>query len=320
MTSWRIGIDLGGTKIEGVVLDAGGQVLASWREPAPRDDYAATLAAIAGLVTRLEAMATLGGSGAVSLAAGVAAGVAGSVAATVGIGVPGSVQPATGLVQGANSVWLNGQPLGRDLEARLGRPVRLANDANCFALSEAVDGAAAGACSMFGVIVGTGCGGGLVFDGRLIDGPNAIGGEWGHNPLPWAGADEHPGPECWCGRRGCIETWISGPGLSADHARVTGEVRTAEDIARRAGHGDAAAIATLERHAGRFARGLAHVINIFDPHVIVLGGGLSKLAKLYDTLPSLTARHVFATAPTVDIRPPRWGDASGVRGAAWLWG
>jgi fructokinase len=234
--------------------------------------------------------------------------------------MPGSLSPASGLVQNANSTWLNGRPFGRDLEAHLSRPVRLANDANCFALSEAVDGAGAGARSVLGVILGTGCGGGLVYDGALIDGPRGIGGEWGHNPLPWPRGDEHPGPACWCGRTGCMETWVSGPGLEADHARATGECLAADAIAARATAGDAKARATLDRHASRLARGLATVVNVFDPEVIVLGGGLSKLAHLYEVLPALVAPHVFADTPQVAIKPPRWGDAGGVRGAAWLWG
>ena len=234
--------------------------------------------------------------------------------------MPGSLSPRTGLVQNANSTWLNGRPFQRDLEAHLARPLRLANDANCFALSEAVDGAGAGARSVFGVILGTGCGGGLVFEGRLIDGPRGIGGEWGHNPLPRPQDGEHPGPACWCGRTGCMETWVSGPGLEADHARVTAERLAADAIEARAKSGDAAARATLDRHAHRLARGLASVVNVFDPEVIVLGGGLSKLAHLYEVLPALVAPHVFADTPDVVIKPPRWGDAGGVRGAAWLWG
>jgi fructokinase len=228
--------------------------------------------------------------------------------------------PWSGLVQNANSTWLNGRHFSRDLEARLGRAVRLANDANCFALSEAVDGAGADAPSVFGVILGTGCGGGLVFRGGLIDGPLGIGGEWGHNPLPWATPAEHPGPKCWCGRNGCMEAWVSGPGLESDHARATGESLTSEAIAARAAGGDPAAMATLDRHAGRLARGLAHVVNIFDPHVIVLGGGLSNLSHLYDALPERIGPHLFAGHPRVTVKRPRWGDASGVRGAAWLWG
>lgn len=296
----RLGIDLGGTKIAGVALAPDGAAVAEQRMASPRDDYPATLDAVAAIVARLEQAA--GGRG------------------SIGIGMPGSLAPASGLVQNANSTWLNGRAFARDLEARLGRPVRLANDANCFALSEAVDGAGAAAPSVFGVILGTGCGGGLVLDGRLMDGPLGIAGEWGHNPLPWGTADEHPGPSCWCGRRGCLESWVSGPGLEADHARVTGERRPGPEIAARAASGDAAAQATLDRHAGRLARGLAHAINILDPHVVVLGGGLSGLPHLYDVLPGLIAKHLFTAHPRITLRPPRWGDAGGVRGAAWLWG
>jgi fructokinase len=299
MSRLRIGIDLGGTKIEGVALDRDGRELARRRIAAPKSDYDASLRALAGLVAELER----------------AAGATG----TVGVGMPGSISPATGLVQNANSVWLNGRPLKEDLQRRLGREVRFANDANCFAVSEAVDGAAAGAASVFGVILGTGCGGGIVMRGALVDGPRGIGGEWGHNPLPWMTAEEYPGPLCWCGRRGCMETWVSGSGLAADHVRVTGEAIAAEEIARRAEASDAAAKATLDRHADRLARGLAHVVNLVDPEVIVLGGGLSKLAHLYTVVPRLMAPWVFADAPSVTIAPPRWGDASGVRGAAWLW-
>jgi fructokinase len=233
--------------------------------------------------------------------------------------MPGSLSPKTRLVQNANSTWLNGRPFARDLEASLARPIRLANDANCFALSEAADGAAAGASIVFGVILGTGCGGGLVHRGRIIDGPRGIGGEWGHNPLPWTKADEHPGPSCWCGRSGCMETWVSGPAISADHARATGETLTVEEIARRAGLKDAAALATFDRHASRLARGLAAMINAFDPEVIVLGGGISQLAHLYADLPRLIGPHIFADDTHVTIRPPKWGDASGARGAARLW-
>lgn len=295
----RLGVDLGGTKIAGAALGPDGTVVSEHRIAAPRHDYQATLRAIGEVIAGLEQ----------------AAGARG----TIGIGMPGSISPASGLVQNANSTWLNGQPFARDIEAHLGRPVRLANDANCFALSEAVDGAGAGAASVFGVILGTGCGGGLVFHGRLIDGPRSIGGEWGHNPLPWAADDEHPGPLCWCGRHGCMETWVSGPGLEADHARVTGETLASEEIAERAAHGDAPAQATIDRHADRLARGLAHVVNIFDPHVIVLGGGLSQLSHLYTALPGRMAAYVFADRAEITVRQPRWGDAGGVRGAAWLW-
>ena len=295
----RVGIDLGGTKIAGIALDREGRVLAERRVSAPRGDYAASIGAIASLLAEVERAA--GGQG------------------SIGIGMPGSLSPRTGLVQNANSVWLNGKPLRRDVEAALGREVRFANDANCFALSEARDGAGAGARTLFAVIIGTGCGGGLVLDGRLVDGPRGIGGEWGHNPLPWAGRDEHPGPMCWCGRQGCMETWVSGTGLSADHERVTGERRTGEEIEARAKSGDAGARASLDRHASRLARGLAAMINVFDPEVITLGGGLSLMAHLYAELPPLIAPYLFADAKEVDIRPPRWGDASGVRGAARLW-
>ena len=295
----RLGIDLGGTKIEGVVLARDGAVAARRRVAAPRDGYEATVEALGGLVAALE-------SGA-------------SCSCTVGIGMPGSTSPATGRVQNANSIWLNGKPLKQDLEARLGRPVRLANDANCFALSEATDGAGSGSRIVFGVILGTGCGGGLVVDGKLIDGRRAIGGEWGHNPLPWPTAAELDVPPCWCGRRGCLETWISGTALAADHTRVTGEAIRAEAIVAAAAAGSLSAQATLERHANRLARGLATIVNVFDPDVIVLGGGLSALPHLYEAVPGLMAPYVFCDHPNVTIRPPVWGDASGARGAAWLW-
>lgn len=299
VTGSRIGIDLGGTKIEGVVLGPSGAELARQRIASP--NYGATLDAICSLVESLEQQA-------------------GAPHLPLGIGIPGSVSRRTGLVHNANSNWLNGKPLDTDLSVRLDRPVRIANDANCFALSEATDGAGAGASSMFGVILGTGCGGALVHAGGLIDGPLGIAGEWGHNPLPWADAQERPGPECWCGRKGCMETWVSGPALTEDHGRITGVALTAEQIAAAAATGDASASATLQRHASRLARGLAAIVNIFDPDVIVLGGGLSKLAHLYTELPGLMFPYIFADAPVVDIRPPKWGDASGVRGAAWLAG
>jgi len=295
----RIGIDLGGTKIEGIVLDAEGAEQARHRLATPREDYAGTIEAIATLVERLDAAA--------------------DATPTIGIGIPGSRSPRSGRIQNANSTWLNGRAFDTDLEMRLGRPVRLANDANCFALSEAADGAGRGAACVFGVILGTGCGGGLVHGAKLIDGPRGIGGEWGHNPLPWAEADETPGSACWCGRRGCMETWVSGPALAADHARATGQTATAEAIAARAMAGDGAARATLQRHASRLARGLAAIVNVFDPDVIVLGGGLSQLDHLYTELPGLMRPHIFAEQTEVCIRPPRWGNASGVRGAARLW-
>ena len=295
----RIGIDLGGTKIAGVALMPSDRVVAELRIPAPRGDYSATLGAIHKLVQDLEAETGLRG--------------------TVGMGMPGSLSPATGLVQNANSTWLNGRPFDRDLSQALGRRVRFANDANCFALSEATDGAAAGARSVFGVILGTGCGGGIVFNGRLLDGPHGISGVWGHNPLPWPQPDEVDATRCWCGRSGCLETWVAGPALEADHLRHTGSALSSPDIARRAAAGDADAQATLDRHASRLARGLAHVINLIDPEIIVLGGGLSQLQHLYDVLPGLIAPLVLADTVRIDIRPPKWGDASGVRGAARLW-
>jgi fructokinase len=304
--SVRIGIDLGGTKIAGIALGPDGQTLGETRINSPQGSYRGTIDAIGGVVAKLQA------------ASGAAR------QPTVGIGMPGSLSPMTKLIQGANSTWLNGHPFDLDLAAKLGRPVRIANDANCFTLSEATDGAAKGAATVFGVIIGTGCGGGVVVNGRLVEGARGIGGEWGHNPLPWAGAlgdrTEHPGPTCWCGRPGCLETWVSGSGMAADHNRVTGQSATGEQIAAAAATGDKAAQATLERHASRLARGLAHVVNLFDPDCIVLGGGLSQMPHLYEVLPGLMARWVFSDTPDVMIRPPQWGDASGVRGAAWLWG
>jgi fructokinase len=295
----RLGIDLGGTKIEGRVLSADGTELARRRILAPQGDYRSSVDALTGIIK--------------DLAADVAHPV------TVGIAMPGSLSPTTGLVRNANSVWLNGHPLREDLETALGQPIRMANDANCFALSEAVDGAAAGARSVFGIIIGTGCGGGIVIDGRVLEGARGIGGEWGHNPLPWSEADEHPGPTCWCGRKGCMEMWASGTGLSADYKGRTGELVSGHEIVSRAALGEPAARTSLERHASRLARGLAHIVNVVDPEVIVLGGGLSKLTHLYEVLPRLAAPYVFSDVARLDIRPPKWGDASGVRGAAWLW-
>jgi fructokinase len=297
--SYRIGIDLGGTKIASIALDACGAAVAMRRIATPRHDYPATLEAIAAIVSDIEG--ELGGAG------------------SIGIGTPGSISPTTGLIQNANSVWLNERPMQADLEALLCRPVRLANDANCFALSEAVDGAGAGARCVFGVIIGTGCGGGIVIDGKIVDGLRGIGGEWGHNPLPRPEPSEVPGPACWCGRCGCMESWVSGPGLAADHWRATGERLAPEAIASKAMTGDEFARATLARHAARLARGLAAVVNLIDPELIVLGGGLSRLAHLYRDLPGLIAPHIFADHRHVELRPPCHGDASGVRGAAWLW-
>ena len=295
----RIGIDLGGTKIEAAVLGDDGSVRARRRVATPRDDYPATLRSMAALVEDLEAEM---GS-----------------AAVVGVGMPGTISPATGLVKNANSVWLNGHPLAEDLRRVLPRPLRFANDANCFALSEAVDGAAAGAGAVFGVIVGTGTGGGVVVHGRIWTGPNAIAGEFGHNPLPWPNVDEGPGPRCYCGQTGCIETYLSGPGLSRDHERATGQSLDAAGIEARAASGDMAAEATLRRYEDRMARALASVVNILDPDVVVLGGGLSNLSRLYAAVPRLWTRYVFSDRVDTRLVSPRHGDSSGVRGAAWLW-
>ncbi len=298
----RIGIDLGGTKIEGILLDGAGAERARRRVPTPRGDYEATVAAVADLVRTLEREGGLAAGG-----------------ATVGVGTPGAISPHTGLLRNSNSVCLNGRPLDRDLSTALGRPVRLANDADCFALSEAVDGAGAGAATVFGVIVGTGTGGGVVVGGRLLAGANAIAGEWGHNPLPWPGPEELPGPPCYCGKHGCIETWLSGPGLARDHLEATGEDLDTREIARRAGTGDPRAAATLGRYQDRMARALATVINLIDPGVIVLGGGLSRIEALYQRVPRLWGRYVFSDQVVTRLLPPVHGDAGGVRGAAWLW-
>ncbi|MBK6982177.1 MAG: ROK family protein [Betaproteobacteria bacterium] len=295
----RIGIDLGGSKIEIAVLDTTGAQALRRRVPTPAGDYGATVEAVAQLVEGAER--ERGSRG------------------TVGVATPGAVSLATGLVKNSNSTCLNGRPLHADLETRLGREVRLANDANCFALSEVVDGAARGARVAFGVILGTGVGGGIVVDGRLVAGANAIAGEWGHNPLPAPGAEDLPLPRCWCGREGCVETYLSGPGVAADHARATGERLDAGRIARQAGTGDAACEATLARYEARLARALAGVINLLDPDVIVLGGGLSQLARLYDRVPSLWKAHVFSDTVRTRLLPPAHGDSGGVRGAAWLW-
>jgi fructokinase len=296
----RIGVDLGGTKIEAVALGEFGDVRARQRVATPRDDYDATLRAITDLVLDLEKETGARG--------------------TVGIGIPGALSPATGRVKNANSVWLNGQPLDRDLERRLERPLRFANDANCFALSEATDGAGAGARVVFGAILGTGCGGGIVVGGQVLTGPNAIAGEWGHNPLPWPEDAERPGPPCYCGKRGCLETFVSGPGLARDYAESRGEVVAPPEIVARAADGNAAAEAALARYADRLARAFASVINVLDPDVIVLGGGMSNVTRLYREVPPLLARYGFSDRFDNRMVPPVHGDSSGVRGAAWLWG
>jgi fructokinase len=295
----RIGIDLGGTKIEAIVIDGAGHELVRERVPTPRGDYVATLSAIAALVSHLESAA--GGS------------------AVVGIGMPGAVSPASGLIKNANSVWLNGRPFKDDIETVVGRLVRVANDADCFALSEATDGAAVGASTVFGVIVGTGTGGGVVVHRRLLSGPNAIAGEWGHNMLPWPRDDEWPGPPCYCGRTACIETFLSGPGLERDYETSSRVARTAVEICRRAETGDALAEAAVARYEHRMARGLASVINVLDPAVIVLGGGMSNLARLYTNVPRIWNEFVFSDRVDTRLVPALHGDSSGVRGAAWLW-
>lgn len=293
-----IGIDLGGTKIEIVALDEAGREVIRRRQPTPRGDYAQTIETLAAMVEGAEA--ELGAR------------------ATVGIGHPGAISPATGLIKNANSVWLNDRPLDRDIMARLDREIAFANDANCLALSEATDGAGAGADIVFAVILGTGVGGGVVVGGRVLKGANAVAGEWGHNPLPWPTDDERPGPACYCGLHGCIETWLSGVGMAADHARVTGEPLSGPEIVRAAEAGEAKALATLERHADRLARGLAHIINIIDPEVIVLGGGVSNIKRLYAEVPARLLRYVFSDRVDTRLSPPAFGDSSGVRGAAWL--
>jgi fructokinase/N-acetylglucosamine kinase len=326
-TPLRFGIDLGGSKIELIALDAAGQESLRRRVPTPQNDYLATVAAVVALVHQAEA--ELGQS------------------SSIGIGTPGAVSPVSGLMKNCNSTCLNGQPLQQDLERALNREVRLANDANCFALSEATDGAAAGADSVFGVIIGTGVGGGVVVRGRALGGANAIAGEWGHSPLPYfqfahrqadrESTGHHPAtgesilhpwpspreletaPACYCGKKGCIETWLSGPGFAADHVRYGGEDLPAVEIAQLAQAGYGPCSATLARYEERLARALAGVINLLDPDVIVLGGGMSNIARLYDTVPKLWRRYVFSDRVDTRLLPPAFGDSSGVRGAAWLW-
>jgi len=329
----RIGIDLGGTKTEIICLDKhNGKELYRLRIPTARGDYAATVKALSDLVKQAEA--TLGMTG------------------TVGIGMPGTVSSVTGLVKNSNSTWINGKPLDKDLEQALGRPVKVENDANCFAVSEATDGAAAGKRVVFGVIIGTGCGGGVCIDGKSVSGINGIGGEWGHNPLPYprhfAAAPtkelelfeqapnvneaiqtyfsdspmtaEYPGPLCYCGKRGCQEGWISGTGFKNDYRRVTGEEMSTHDIIEAAKAGEPKAVAALERYSDRLARALSVVINILDPDAIVLGGGMSNVQSLYEDVPQLWKKYIFSDTVDTALLPPRHGDSSGVRGAAWLWG
>jgi fructokinase len=296
----RIGIDLGGTKIEGIGLTDDGREVGRRRIPTPRD-YRGTLAALVDLIRAIEAET-------------------GQHGRCVGVGLPGAPSPHTGLIKNANSTWLNGRPFVADLEVLVSRPVRVANDANCFALSEATDGAAAGAAVVFGVIAGTGTGGGVVVHGQVLTGPNAIAGEWGHNPLPWPEGDEWPGPPCYCGRSGCIERFLSGPGLVRDY----GDQVSADAVVARAAAGEERAMRALERYERRMARALASIINVLDPDVIVLGGGMSNVSRLYESVPRLWSTHVFAAGADADpvrtrLSRARHGDSSGVRGAAWLW-
>jgi fructokinase len=294
----QIGIDFGGTKVEAAALDASGAYLARVRTPNP-GSYDAAIETIRDLIARVEQQA--GGVG------------------TVGIGLPGSISPTTGVMRNSNSIYLNGRTFREDLTTALGRDVRLANDANCLALSEAVDGAAAGAKVAFAIILGTGCGGGLVVDGRLIDGANGIAGEWGHMPLPWPSLEESPGPQCWCGQRGCLEMWVSGTGLRHDYAQHAGQALSGEAIIDRLRQGEPAAKAAFDRYIDRLGRAIAALCNIVDPDAIVLGGGLSNVAEIYERLPAAIEPRVFSDRWRTRIAPAVWGDASGVRGAARLW-
>ncbi len=295
----RIGIDLGGTKIEVIALSNQGDTLFSKRVDTPKGSYQGILSSISQLIAEAESSCHAKGS--------------------IGVGTPGSCDPQSNLLRNSNTICLNDKPFKSDLERQLNRPIRIANDANCFALSEAIDGAGKKAASLFGVIMGTGIGGGLVINRQLLVGRNAIAGEWGHNPLPWPTSEELPGPQCYCGHRGCIETFLSGPGLSADYQAVSQQQLPCRAISNLAEQGDSTAEATLRRYEDRLARSLASVINLVDPDVIVLGGGLSNLQRLYNNIPLLWGQYIFAEQVNTDLRPPIHGDASGVRGAAWLW-
>jgi len=295
----RIGIDLGGTKIEALALDGTGKELLRYRVDTPRDDYKGTISAMGNIVRRLEL--ELGST------------------ATVGAGIPGSASRRTGLIKNANSTWLNGMPLAQDLSAELDREVRVANDANCLAVSEATDGAAAGVRVVFGVILGTGCGGGISIDGKIHAGPNGVSGEWGHNPLPWPTPDETPGPACYCGKHGCIETWLSGTGVARDFKHVTGKSLTTRQIVAQAEAGDAECVQTMNRFEDRLARGIASLINVLDPDIFVFGGGLSHYAGIYKDLPAMLPRYAFGGEAETQLVQAKYGDSSGVRGAAWLW-
>ncbi|MDC7676288.1 ROK family protein [Asticcacaulis machinosus] len=294
----QIGLDFGGTKIEAAALDEAGNYLLRIRKPNP-GNYDDALEAVCDLVAYVER--ETGQTG------------------TVGIGTPGSISPTTGLMRNSNSLYLNGRPFREDLTTAMGREVRLANDANCFALSEAVDGAGAGATVCFGVILGTGCGGGVVIDGKLVEGANGIAGEWGHNPLPWPEASETPGPKCYCGKRNCLEQWISGTGLQRDYQAQTGTVLSAEEIINRARLGEAVANDAFNRLINRIGRAIATVCNMIDPDAIVIGGGLSNVPEIFERIPTIISENVFADSWSAKIVQAKWGDASGVRGAARLW-
>jgi fructokinase len=298
MTDIRIGVDFGGTKIEAAALDPDGRFLSRVRAPNP-GEYAAAIRAVCELIAQAEDEA--GGRG------------------SVGVGAPGSISPRTGAMRNANSVWLNGRRFREDLSAALGRDVRLANDANCLALSEAHDGAAAGARVTFAIIIGTGCGGGFAVDGHIFEGANGVAGEWGHTPLPWLQPDEYPGPQCWCGKRGCIETWVSGAGFQRDVEQTTGRSMPPEEIVAAARRRDAAAAAALARYVDRLGRAMAMICNILDPDAFVIGGGMSNVAELYERLPGAIRDYIFSDVWEGLIAPAKWGDSSGVRGAAWLW-
>ena len=295
----RLGVDLGGTKIEILALDEKGNELLRKRVSTPRDDYQATVDSVKNLIVEVETELKQQG--------------------TIGIGTPGALSPSTGLLRNCNSTCLNNKPFKQDLEQSLGREIRMSNDANCFALSEATDGAGKAEKIVFGVIVGTGCGAGVIVNGQVVDGPNAIGGEWGHNPLPWPQDGELNSTHCWCGKNGCIETFISGTGLAADYLRVVGEELRSQEIVDAANGGSAYAEQVLVRYERRMAKSLAHIINILDPDTIVLGGGMSNVERLYKNVPLIWRDYVFSDTVLTKLVPPKHGDSSGVRGAAWLW-
>lgn len=295
----RIGIDLGGSKIEGAVLNKKGELLFRQRVDTPQGNYQATLNAIVNLIHTLENEI--------------------NQSASVGIGSPGAISPASGLLRNSNSVCMNGQPVKQDLEKLLKRKIRISNDANCFALSEAIDGAAKNAALVFGVIIGTGTGAGIVINGQVLTGANAIAGEWGHNPLPWPNENELPGADCYCGKKGCTETFLSGPGMSADYQKISGKQCSSKDIVALAEAGELQAENCLQQYENRLARALASIINVLDPNVIVLGGGMSNIDRLYKNVPQLWGQFVFSDVVNTQLCAPKYGDSSGVRGAAWLW-